>query len=43
MIFAYMCHVNIYIHFMKLANEIGQNFYTIFEKDLSQILNKFGT
>jgi len=28
---------------MKLVNEVGRNFYIIFEKDLSQILNKFGT
>jgi hypothetical protein len=45
--FAYRFHVNIHIyiytHFVKLVNEIGQNFYTIFEKDLSQILNKFRT
>jgi hypothetical protein len=41
--FAYRFHVNIYIHFVKLVNEMGQNFYTLFEKDLSQILNKFGT
>lgn len=39
MYFAYMFHVNVYIHVMELVNEIGQNFYTIFEKDLSQILN----
>jgi hypothetical protein len=41
--FAYRFHVNIYIHCMKPVNEIGQNFCTIFEKDLSQILYKFGT
>lgn len=41
--FAYMFHGNIYILFMKHVNEVGQNFYSIVEQELSQILRKFGT
>jgi hypothetical protein len=51
MYFAYRFHVNTHththtcmrMHLMKFVNETGQKFCAIFEKDLSQILNRFGT